>query len=79
MFDNLKNDKTSLNTFHSRQLNTLKLTNPFDNMKDPTIEQSNELQIKKDLKLLKHMMRFFDRQSKNQGCLINCIMFVHVD
>lgn len=74
MFDNLKNNKSSLNTFHSQQFNTLKLSDSFDNMKDPTIEQSNQLQIKKDLKLLKHMMRFFSKQSKSQGCIINVLL-----
>lgn len=68
MFNDLKSDKKSLNTFHSQQLNTLKSTNSFNNIEDPTIEESNELQIKKDLKLLKHMMRFFNKQSKSQGC-----------
>jgi hypothetical protein len=76
MFDNLKNDKTSLNTFHSQKLNTLKSTNSFDNIKDLTIEESNELQIKKDLKLLKHMMRFFNKQSKSQGCIVHFLLYV---
>ncbi|XP_025407461.1 protein ABHD18 [Sipha flava] len=76
MFDNLKNDKTSLNTFHSQKLNTLKSTNSFDNIKDLTIEESNELQIKKDLKLLKHMMRFFNKQSKSQDLNLEALSFM---
>lgn len=70
MFDHLKNDKMSFNLNHSMLLSKLRLTNSSDNMEDPSIEQNNELQIKKDIKQIKHMMRFFNKQSKSQGCVL---------
>lgn len=63
MLDHL-NDKNSLNKF--------KLNNSFDNMNDPSIEQNNDLQIKRDLKQTKLMMRFFNK-SENQGCIKICM------
>lgn len=69
MFNHLKNDKVSFNLNHSLELNKLRLTNSSDNMDDPSIEQNNELQITKDIKQTKHMMRFFNKQSKSQGCI----------
>lgn len=62
MLDHL-NDKSSLNICHSQ-----KLINSFDNMNDPSIEKNNELQIKRDLKQTKLMMKFFNK-SENQGCI----------
>lgn len=70
IFDHLKNDKISFNLNHSLDLNKFRLTNTSDNMDDPSIEQNNELQIKKDIKQTKHMMRFFNKQSKSQGCVL---------
>lgn len=60
MFNQLKNDPP-------QQLNNLKLTNLLDNMTDPSVEESNKLQIESYQKRTKHMMRFFKKQSKNQG------------
>jgi len=69
MFDNSKSEKSLLNTCRPQQLNKLKSVNAFDNFEDPSIEENNELQIKKDLKQTKHMMRFFNKYSKSEGCL----------
>jgi len=69
MFEDLKHDNSSLNICQPQQLNKLKLTNAFDNLNDPSIEENNELQIKKDLKQTKHMMRFFNKHSKSEGNL----------
>lgn len=70
MFDHLKDDKTSFDLNHSLQLNRLRLTNSSNNMDDPSIEQNNEFQIKRDIKQTKHMMRFFNKQSKSQGWVL---------
>jgi len=76
IFDDSKNDKSSLNICQSQQLNKLKLTNAFDNLDDPSIEENNELQIKKDLKQTRHMMRFFNKYSKSEGCFY-IILFMY--
>lgn len=55
---------------NSKQLSKLKLTNSLNDMIDPSIEQNNELQIKRDLKLKNHMMKFFDKLLENQGCIV---------
>lgn len=78
MFDDSKNDKSSLNICQPQQSNKLKLTNVFDNLDDPSIEEDNELQIKKNLKQTRHMMRFFNKQSKSEGCVYNTILFMHI-
>lgn len=78
MFDDSKSDKSSLNTSQSQQLNKFKLTNAFDNLDDPSIEENNELQIKKDLKQTRHMMRFFNKHSKSEGCFYNIILFMYI-
>lgn len=79
MFDGLKNNKSSKNTCEPQQLDKLKLTNKnaFDNLDDPSIEENNKLQIKKDLKQIKHMMRFFNKQSKSEG-YYNTILFMRI-
>lgn len=66
MFDNFENDKN--NVFSTNYSHKIKLTNSLD-MDDPSIEQNNELQIKRDLKQTKHMMRFFNKQS-SKGFII---------
>jgi len=78
MFDDSKNDKSSLNICQPQHLNKLKLTNSFDNLDDPSIEENNELQIKKDLKQTRHMMRFFNKHSKSEGCVNNKIIFIYI-
>lgn len=75
MFDDSKSDKSSFNICQP-QLNKLKLTNSFDNLDDPSIEENNELQIKKDLKQTRHMLRFFNKHSKSEGCVNNTIIFI---
>lgn len=62
------NDKNSLNKCHSQQMNTFTLKKSFDNMNDPSIEQYNDFQIKRDLKQTRLMMRIFNK-SENQGCV----------
>lgn len=71
-FDNLENIKSSSNTYSSLEINNLKSINSFNDMKYPTVEENNKLQIKDDRKHVKHMMRFFSKQSKNQGYYVMC-------
>jgi len=78
MFDDSKNVKSSLNICQPQQLNKLKFSNAFDNLDDPSIEENNELQIKKDLKQTRHMMRFFNKHSKSEGCVNNTIIFIYI-
>lgn len=78
MFDDSKNDNSYLNICQPEQSNKLKLTNTFDNLDDPLIEEDNELQIKKDLKQTRHMMRFFNKHSKSEGCVYKTILFMHI-
>lgn len=76
MFEDLKHDNSSLNICQPQQLNKLKLTNAFDNLNDPSIEENNELQIKKDLKQTKHMMRFFNKHSKSEDLNLEALSFM---
>jgi len=74
MFNDSKNDNISLNICQPEQSNKLKLINAFDNLDDPSIEENSELQIKKDLKQTRHMMRFFNKHSKSEGCVYKTIL-----
>eukprot|EP00102_Acyrthosiphon_pisum_P025003 XP_016662213.1 PREDICTED: protein ABHD18 [Acyrthosiphon pisum] len=75
---NKLNVKSSLNICQPQQSNKLKLTNAFDNLDDPSIEEDDELQIKKNLKQTRHMMRFFNKYSKSESCVYNKILFMHI-
>lgn len=67
---NLNHSNLIFEHMNSQQLNKVKLTNSLNDMFDLTVKQNNELQIKRDLKLKNHMMKFFNKQSENQGCII---------
>ncbi|VVC43113.1 Hypothetical protein CINCED_3A019799 [Cinara cedri] len=69
MFENSEYNKSAINTCHSQQLNNSSSSSKFDDTDDSLIEQNNEFQIKKNLKSIKHIMQFFNTQSKSQGCI----------
>ncbi|XP_050420564.1 protein ABHD18 [Adelges cooleyi] len=79
MFDTVKNKKAALKLYSSQQLENLKTTksfNSFDNLDDPTIEEHNKMQIKSDAKKMRHMMRFFNEQSKNEDLNLEALSFM---